>query len=52
MSTATTTEPATDPSQSRRTINNPTNSPASQLKRSAANRLRTKMAVMSSLLWL
>jgi hypothetical protein len=47
MSTATTTEPTTGQNQSRRAATNPTNTPASQLERSAANRLRTTMAAQN-----
>jgi len=47
MSTATTTEPTTGQNQSRRAGTNPTNTPASQLERSAANRLRTTMAAQN-----
>jgi len=53
MSTATTTEETTGQSQSRRSVIPPTNSPTSQLERSAANRLRTTMAaVRLSFTWL
>ena len=44
MSTATTTEPTTGQSQSRRAVNNPTNTPITQTSPNAANRLRTTMA--------
>ncbi len=46
MSTATTTEPTTGQTGSRRTTTSPTNSPTSQLERSAANRLRATMAAV------
>jgi len=46
MSTATTTEPATSHNQSPRPTTQPTNTPATQLERSAANRLRTTMAAV------
>jgi len=53
MSTATTTEPASGQSQSRRAMTNPTNTLTSQLERSAANRLRATMAaVRLSFTWL
>ena len=46
MNTATTTEPAIGQTSSRRTTTQPTNTPNSQLERSAANRLRTTMAAV------
>jgi hypothetical protein len=46
MSTATTTEPTTGQSQSRRAVANPTNTPTTQVERNAANRLRTTMAAV------
>jgi hypothetical protein len=53
MSTATTTEPTTGQSQSRRAVNNPTNTPITQTSPNAANRLRTTMAaVRLSFTWL
>jgi hypothetical protein len=53
MSTATTTEPTPGQSQSRRVVANPTNTPTSQLERSAAQRLRTTMAAVKlSFTWL
>ena len=44
MSTATTTEPTTGQSTSRRTSTPPANDPPTQLERSAAQRLRTTIA--------
>ena len=46
MSTATTTSHNTGQTSSRRTTTPPTNTPTSQLERSAANRLRTTMAAV------
>ena len=46
MATATTTEPTTGQTGSRRTTTQPTNTPTSQLERSAAQRLRTTMAAV------
>jgi len=47
MSTATTTEPTAGQNQSRRAVTNPTNTPATQLERNAANRLRATMAAQN-----
>jgi hypothetical protein len=44
MPTATTTEPTTGQTRSRRTTTQPTNTPTTQLERSAAQRLNTTMA--------
>ena len=53
MSTATTTGPTTGLTSSRRTGNQQTNNPTTQLERSAANRLRTTMAAVKlSFTWL
>ncbi|MFM8494852.1 MAG: hypothetical protein ACKOEM_04920, partial [Planctomycetia bacterium] len=53
MSTATTTSHDTGQTTSRRTTTQPTNTPTSQLERSAANRLRTTMAAVKlSFTWL
>jgi len=53
MPTATTTEPTTGQTSSRRTTTQPTNTPTIQLERSAANRLRTTMAAVKlSFTWL
>ena len=53
MATATTTEPTTGQTSSRRTTTQPTNTPTTQLERSAANRLRTTMAAVKlSFTWL
>ena len=53
MSTATTTDPATDQNTSRRSTTQPTNTPATQLERNAANRLRATMAAVKlSFTWL
>jgi hypothetical protein len=53
MSTATTTEPTTGQNQSRRAVTNPTNTPATQVERNAANRLRATMAAVKlSFTWL
>jgi hypothetical protein len=53
MSTATTTEPTTAQNHSRRTTTQPTNTPTTQLERSAANRLRATMAAVKlSFTWL
>jgi len=53
MSTATSTEQTTDQNQSRRATTNPTNTPATQLERNAANRLRATMAAVKlSFTWL
>jgi hypothetical protein len=46
MSTATTTEPTTGQNTPRRTTTQPTNTPTTQLERSAAQRLRTTMAAV------
>ena len=46
MSTTTTTSHDTGQTTSRRTTTQPTNTPTSQLERSAANRLRTTMAAV------
>ncbi|MFM7741148.1 MAG: hypothetical protein ACKO9H_17265, partial [Planctomycetota bacterium] len=46
MATATTTEPTTGQSTSRRTSTPTANDPTTQLERSAANRLRTTMAAV------
>jgi len=46
MSTATTTEPITSQTQSPRPTIQPTNTPTTQLERSAAQRLRTTMAAV------
>ncbi len=46
MSTATTTSHDTGQTSSRRTTTQPTNTPTSQLERSAASRLRTTMAAV------
>ena len=48
MSTATTTEPTTGQHTTRRSATQPTNTPTSQLERSAANRLRTSLAASQS----
>jgi hypothetical protein len=53
MSTATTTEPTTGQHTNSRPTTQPTNTPASQLERSAAQRLRTRMAAVKlSFTWL
>jgi hypothetical protein len=52
MSTATTTSHDTGQHAASRTTTQPTNTPTTQLERSAANRLRTTMAAVSSHLWL
>jgi hypothetical protein len=53
MSTATTTEPTTSPHTTSRSATQPTNTPTTQLERSAANRLRTTMAAVKlSFTWL
>ena len=53
MSSAITTEPITGQNTSRRTGNQQTNNPTTQLERSAANRLRTTMAAVKlSFTWL
>ena len=46
MSTATTTTHDTGQTSSRRTTTQPTNTPTSQLERSATNRLRATMAAV------
>jgi hypothetical protein len=46
MSTATTTEPQTGQTSSRRTANQPTNTPVTQTTPNAAQRLRTTMAAV------
>ncbi len=46
MSTATTTSTDTGQNISRRSTNQPTNTPTTQLERSAAQRLRTTMAAV------
>jgi hypothetical protein len=53
MSTATTTSQDTGQTQSPRSTIQPTNTPTTQLERSAANRLRTTMAAVKlSFTWL
>ena len=52
MSTQTTTESPTGQHTASRTTTQPTNTPTTQLERSAANRLRTTMAAVSSSPWL
>ena len=52
MSTATTTQPTTGQTSSRRTTTQPTSTPTTQLERSAANRLRATMAATWSYPWL
>jgi len=52
MSTATTTSHDTGQTSSRRTTTQPTNTPTTQLERSAAQRLRTTMAAVWSYPWL
>ena len=53
MSTATTTSHDTGQTSSRRTTTSPTNTPTTQLERSAVNRLRTTMAAVKlSFTWL
>jgi hypothetical protein len=46
MSTATTTEPQTGQTNSRRSTTQPTNTPTTQLERNAANRLHATMAAV------
>jgi hypothetical protein len=52
MTTATTTEPMTGQTSSRRATTQPTNTPTTQTSPNAANRLRTTMAAFWSYPWL